>query len=548
MPKVSIIIPFHNVEYYIGECLESVINQKLQDIEIICVNDGSTDGSRSIVEEYAKRDCRIKIIDIETRKGQGFARNRAVEIASGEYIGFVDADDYIEHDMFFELYTKASQNNNDITICQAREYDDLNKKFILSDYYSLSLLSDMKDKIFSAVDVKDKLLDINVVLWNKIYKKSYLDKIGEKFPEGYIYEDLPFFFGTFLPAEKIQIVWKNLYIYRINRRNSTMQQFNNKILDRPDMVSLTFEKIKKFDFMADFTDKIKGWIINDLFHRYTLLKENFQREYFFKMKRVFQNLDIEDIDNPYWKKVYHFEGYLMVLNNDFEGFNLKIFTQYLDIHQVEDRIKSVMLNETENLHKIISLNYDKLAALFDIKAGELQSAMDNNLNFVLEAESKLYKEIKEKNDYLSAVSDDKISKTHSVLNSEIKSLYEKNKQNYDALNNLIENKTEHLKTVLSGEEEIKINEVKEKIEQNHTETLKQIGHEIRLLREEMGLKSQADFQNFRQEISEIKSRFETEMNNQKNYYENVINQLQARVSELEKTPVQKLKDKIKKNK
>ena len=406
----------------------------------------------------------------------------------------------------------------------------------------------MKDKIFSAVDVKDKLLDINVVLWNKIYKKSYLDKIGEKFPEGYIYEDLPFFFGTFLPAEKIQIVWKNLYIYRINRRNSTMQQFNNKILDRPDMVSLTFEKIKKFDFMADFTDKIKGWIINDLFHRYTLLKENFQREYFFKMKRVFQNLDIEDIDNPYWKKVYHFEGYLMVLNNDFEGFNLKIFTQYLDIHQVEDRIKSVMLNETENLHKIISLNYDKLAALFDIKAGELQSAMDNNLNFVLEAESKLYKEIKEKNDYLSAVSDDKISKTHSVLNSEIKSLYEKNKQNYDALNNLIENKTEHLKTVLSGEEEIKINEVKEKIEQNHTETLKQIGHEIRLLREEMGLKSQADFQNFRQEISEIKSRFENEMNNQKNYYENVINQLQARVSELEKTPVQKLKDKIKKNK
>ena len=548
MPKVSIIIPFHNVEYYIGECLESVINQKLQDIEIICVNDGSTDGSRSIVEEYAKRDCRIKIIDIETRKGQGFARNRAVEIASGEYIGFVDADDYIEHDMFFELYTKASQNNNDITICQAREYDDLNKKFILSDYYSLSLLSDMKDKIFSAVDVKDKLLDINVVLWNKIYKKSYLDKIGEKFPEGYIYEDLPFFFGTFLPAEKIQIVWKNLYIYRINRRNSTMQQFNNKILDRPDMVSLTFEKIKKFDFMADFTDKIKGWIINDLFHRYTLLKENFQREYFFKMKRVFQNLDIEDIDNPYWKKVYHFEGYLMVLNNDFEGFNLKIFTQYLDIHQVEDRIKSVMLNETENLHKIISLNYDKLAALFDIKAGELQSAMDNNLNFVLEAESKLYKEIKEKNDYLSAVSDDKISKTHSVLNSEIKSLYEKNKQNYDALNNLIENKTEHLKTVLSGEEEIKINEVKEKIEQNHTETLKQIGHEIRLLREEMGLKSQADFQNFRQEISEIKSRFENEMNNQKNYYENEINQLQARVSELEKTPVQKLKDKIKKNK
>ena len=97
---------------------------------------------------------------------------------------------------------------------------------------------------------EENILDINVVIWNKIFKREFLNKINAKFEEGYIFEDLPFFFYTFLKAEKVNIVWESLYYYRQNRKNSTMQQFNNKILDRPYMVSLTYEKIiescKKF--------------------------------------------------------------------------------------------------------------------------------------------------------------------------------------------------------------------------------------------------------------------------------------------------------------
>lgn len=567
MPKVSIIIPFHNVEEYIRQCLDSVVNQKLQDIEIICVNDASDDSSRDIVEEYRKKDDRIKIIDIETRQGQGFARNRAIEIAKGEYIGFVDSDDYIEFDMFYELYEKAKQNDDDITICQAREYDDMNKKIILSDYYSLFCLWDMSDKVFSASDIKDRLLDLNVVLWNKIYKKSYLDKIGEKFPQGYIYEDLPFFFGTFLPAEKIQIVWKNLYIYRINRQNSTMQQFNNKILDRPDMVSLTYEKIKKFDFMLELKDKIKGWIINDLFHRYTLLKENFQREYFFKMKKVFQNLDISDIENPYWKKVYHFEGYLLVLNNDFESFNQKVFTEYLDIHKVEDRLRSEFLtckeldNKLGGVYYDISqnykyiqetyeravLDYTKLFEICNERSDSLQYCIDDNMKKMLKVETDLYAEIEKKTNVLNALAEEKFSQISGNLNREISNIYENNKSNYDSLKYLIENNSCEVERKLKEEDEIKYNILNEKIETYQSEIGNNLAQNCQNLNEKIDLMIKIERENNKKEVDALKTQFERIIQEQKNAYEREIMMLKERLTELEKTPVQKIKDRIKKN-
>jgi len=359
MPKVSIIIPFNNVESYISECLDSVLNQTLKDIEVIMVNDASTDKSRDIAAKYMQKDSRIKILDFEERKGQGFARNRAIETAKGEYIGFVDSDDFIEPDMFELLYNSAKSNDTDISMCQVREYDDINEEYITSDYYSLADLSCFGENIFSAQDTKKQILDINVALWNKIYKREYLNKIGEKFPEGFIYEDLPFFFGTYLPAKRIQIVWKNLYSYRVNRKNSTMQQFNSKILDRPPMVSLTYEKLKAAPYLCDMKQKIQGWIINDLFHRYTLLKENYHKEFFFLMKKVFENLEIDNIDDAYWSKVYHFQGYLLVVNNSFEEFNQKVFNEYLDIHKVEDRLRSEMVN-TEEIDKRFNLIYSDL--------------------------------------------------------------------------------------------------------------------------------------------------------------------------------------------
>lgn len=343
-PKISIIIPFYNVEKYIEECIKSVVNQTLKDIEIIFVNDGSTDGSIDIVNKYAKNDSRIKVLSLKERHGQGFARNRAIDIATGDYIGFVDSDDYVEVDMFEKLYVSAIQDDTDITMCLAKEYDDTTGEFIESDYYSLKLFEQYKEDVFSAEATKDTILDMNVALWNKLYKHSYLSFINEKFPEGFIFEDLPFFFGTYLPAKRVKILWECLYIYRINRKTSTMNQFGNKMLDRLPMVALTYEKLKKCSFFNDIKKEVQGWIINDIFHRYSLLAVGYQKEYFFSMKKLFTNLEIENAEDEYWQRVFHFRGYLLVMNNSFEEFNQKVFYKYIDVNEIEDRFNSKILN------------------------------------------------------------------------------------------------------------------------------------------------------------------------------------------------------------
>ncbi len=460
MPKVSVIIPFNNVENYIEECLNSVLSQTLDDIEIILINDASTDRTLEIVEGYLQKDSRIKLININERKGQGFARNRGIEIATGEYIGFVDSDDFIEPDMFECLYNSAKTNNTDISMCQVREYDDINENYITSDYYSLSCLSSFQNDVFSAEDTKNCILDINVALWNKIYKREYLNNIGEKFPEGFIYEDLPFFFGTYLPAKRIQIVWKNLYSYRINRKNSTMQQFNNKILDRLPMVSLTYEKLKQVPYLSDLKQKIQAWIINDLFHRYSLLKENYHKEFFFLMKKVFQSLEIENPEDDFWKRVYHFQGYLLVINNTFEDFNNKVFTEYLDIHKVEDRLRSEMIGIEEidkrfnSVYQEITKNYKYTEDLF------------SNLSI---KNDETYNKIKEKKLSIEQEIDYKISQVYEEITKNYKYTEELfSKLNED--NSRIYNKIEENKLNLLQDTDLKVSQIYDEITKNYKYT------------------------------------------------------------------------------
>lgn len=517
MPKISIIIPFNNVETYIEKCLTSVVNQTLKDIEIICVNDASDDNSRNIVESFQKEDSRIKIIDIETRQGQGYARNRALEIAQGEYIGFVDSDDWIETDMFQELYNKAKENDNDITICQAREYDDINEKFIISDYYSLTILNRMEDKVFSAEDTKDELLDINVVLWNKIYKREYLLKINEKFPEGFIYEDLPFFFGTYLSAKKIQIVWKNLYIYRINRKNSTMLQFNNKVLDRIPMVSLTYEKLKRYDFLNDIQKKIQGWIINDLFHRYTLLKEKCQKEYFFLMKKVFLSLDIQDINDTYWQQVYHFKGYLLVINNSFDDFNQKLFKEYLDIHEVENRLRYSSYEKSE-IDKKITRVYEEITKNYEYTNNLNNKAIDK-INIVEDSSNKKIYEINNTitNNFNSKIQD---------INNEIKNIYEEITFNYDKSVEIFSQNIEKLKNEiksdilncqdnfkkLSSNLEEKINYIEQDLNNKNNYTNAKIDEKITGLNNNINNKISSLYEKLSNDYSEITNLIENASN------------------------------------
>ena len=190
--KVSIIIPVYGVEQYISKCLDSLVNQTLEDIEIVVVNDGSPDNSQKIIDKYVKRyPDKVKSY-IKENGGQGSARNYGIKYATGEYIGYVDSDDYVEKDMYERLYNKAKEDDLDIVICGS---------------YNVVEETDEKTTDLDRIIFDNKKLNAffgRMAVWNKIYKKSLVSNM--KFRSKVWYEDLDFTVNVLSKAKKIDYV------------------------------------------------------------------------------------------------------------------------------------------------------------------------------------------------------------------------------------------------------------------------------------------------------------------------------------------------------
>lgn len=219
MSKVSIIVPVYNVEKYLRKCIDSLINQTLNDIEIICINDGSTDKSLKILKEYKNKDSRIILLNQENL-GQSVARNRGIEIAKGEYLGFVDPDDWIDLDYYEKLYNAASTNDTDIAVGGIIRVTGIKKKKFLN--FEKETLTDNTKLKFELCDVPEKSY-----IWNKIYKTQKLKEINLKFEEGRIFEDCIFTPQALFFLGKMVTV-PNTYYYYLRRGNSTVKQRSEK--------------------------------------------------------------------------------------------------------------------------------------------------------------------------------------------------------------------------------------------------------------------------------------------------------------------------------
>ena len=229
MAKISVIVPVYNVEKFIRRCLDSIINQTMKDLEIILVDDGSTDNSGVICDEYAKLDNRITVIHKENG-GVSSARNRGLDIATGEWIAFVDSDDYIDNKMYEILYTNAEKNNCDISVCY---FEYINQK-------GISLYNPNKKLGIKGIYNENKFLNllyensetnlICICIWNKLYKKDIFEKL--RFKE-IIHEDEDIFNSIFTHDYSIYVDELPLYKY-IQNTNSIM----NKPITKKNFVLL----------------------------------------------------------------------------------------------------------------------------------------------------------------------------------------------------------------------------------------------------------------------------------------------------------------------
>ena len=209
MIKVSVIIPVYNVEKYLEECLQSICNQTLKDIEIICINDGSTDKSGQILKDFAKKDKRIVLIE-QKNQGVSIARNNGLKAAKGEYIGFVDSDDWIDPDFYEKLYKTAQKFDADIALAGHKSYtDEKSGKEKITVKYN-------KEKVITNFNKKIKSLELCVAVWDKIYKPNLILENQIWFPEGRTYEDGIWNLHIFYLAKKICTVPKCFYHYRYN--------------------------------------------------------------------------------------------------------------------------------------------------------------------------------------------------------------------------------------------------------------------------------------------------------------------------------------------
>lgn len=214
--KISIIIPVYNVENYIEKCINSLINQTLVDVEFIFVNDGSPDGSANIIKKYQKKDKRIKLIEKENG-GQASARNLGLKHATGEYVAFVDSDDYVDINMYKILYECAKKDDLDIVICDY--YLVYNDKIVKNK----SKLTDEYQRIIK----NEEYVILSPCPWNKIIKRKYIEDVGFKFPEGIIYEDFAAIPLLGLNEPKVLYVKECLYYY-VQSETSTMRNMEYK--------------------------------------------------------------------------------------------------------------------------------------------------------------------------------------------------------------------------------------------------------------------------------------------------------------------------------
>lgn len=223
-PKISIIIPCYKVEKYLPKCLDSLVNQTLGDIEIICINDGSPDNCLNILKDYRKKyGEKIVIID---KKNEGVWKGRmdAIKIARGDYIGFVDSDDYVTKDFAEKLYSAAEKNNADIAICGFDRIDlDTGK------IYSREMCK--KRASFIVKDNPGRLLEINGAPWNKIYKSELVKKAPklENIPP--VLDDMMFLQLLYLNAKKITFISDSLNKYMV-RKDSIINTIDEEKLPK----------------------------------------------------------------------------------------------------------------------------------------------------------------------------------------------------------------------------------------------------------------------------------------------------------------------------
>lgn len=305
MIKISVIVPVYNVEEYLEKCLDSLVNQTLKDIEIIVVNDGTKDNSQDIIDKYVKKYKNIKCYKKENG-GLSSARNYGLKYAKGEYIAFVDSDDYVEKNMYEDMYNKAKEDNFDVVAC------DL--KYIYDDEEVLAY-SNLKKDLTTKEEIKKSYIYIYPAAWNKIYKKELLKNI--EFKEKVWFEDVEFLYRLYPRINSIGYINKYYYNY-VQREGAITRTFNSKLYDYINNWNGIIDFYKKENLYDEYKNELEYCYVRYIYATFVKRAANYKNieEYNRAVKIAIKN--VNEHFPKYKKNKYFYKSlkgiYLLLFN------------------------------------------------------------------------------------------------------------------------------------------------------------------------------------------------------------------------------------------
>jgi len=343
MVKVSVVMPVYNGEDYLAESIECILNQTLDDLELICVDDGSADSSLEILNGFAAKDKRVRVYHQENRGG-GAARNRALEYATGEYVYFMDADDLLKDCALEKLYDLCSDKNLDFTIFKAINYDEDTDRYYETPDYSMAKIAEFaKGKVFSFEDLGDLIFNITVTPWSKFYNLDFVKKSGAQFAEGLIFHDNVFFWEMLFNSKRIYFLDEFLYTRRRHSASSTGagdKRYANIIT----IINRNVEIFIRYNQFEKFKDILYNKKVTWVFMRYENIQEKYKQFFFDEMKRDFLKMVGHERHDEFIgaldstnSAIYQY----CISSDDIEEFDLKI-EKVMKKNKIKNKVKRIM--------------------------------------------------------------------------------------------------------------------------------------------------------------------------------------------------------------
>lgn len=352
MVKISVIVPVYNVGKYLEECMSHIINQTFTDIEIICINDGSTDDSPDILKEFAGRDDRIQIVSQKNR-GLGAARNRGIELSKGDYVYFMDGDDYLELTALEELYGLCEKYDLDFAMFKLNNFHETTKESITDEYYSMPYLKDrIGDNVFDYSDVEDIALRLAVNSPGNFFRGEFVRNL--RFPEGLLFEDNVFFTKALFEAERIYFYDKFLYNRRV-REDSLSNKFSIGVLDTIDISDLLLDLTGEYGHVI-YKKTLYSRIFSNIYATFENASKEHKSELFLEIRKRYLKFTDKWQGDDYFnnnlpKRLKHiYESAILSSSSEEFELRVKIFDKQRKINKLKRENKRIE-KELEKIRK-----------------------------------------------------------------------------------------------------------------------------------------------------------------------------------------------------